>query len=172
MAEVKMNSLLFLAAILSSLSTFSQNLIEYQDFRFYQNGSEISFEEVTELTASYGVAKADFRQGRRDYTASQSTTLAIGRNVIHGAVAFSAGTGAMVVVGAGILNYYGSWPGPTTPDPVYGTTLVAIGLIPTGIMIHNASLLATKKKFRKRADKKFHKTAQKLNEAVQLVNGK
>ena len=131
----------------------------------------MSFEEVTELTKEYGVARMAFRQGRRDYDASESKTLAIGKNIIHGVVAFSAGTGAMVVVGAGILNYYGSWPA-TNADPVYGTTLVAIGLIPTGIMIHNASLLATKKKFRKRADKKFHKTAQKLNEAVQFVNGK
>lgn len=167
-----MKLLTTIAALLFSFLAFSQDLIEYRDFKFYKNGSEISFEEVTTLTKEYGVARMAFRQGRRDYAASESKTLAIGRNIIHGAVAFSAGTGAMVVVGAGILNYYGSWPGPTTPDPVYGTTLVAIGLIPTGIMIHNASLLATKKKFRKRADKKFHKTAQKLNEAVQFVNGK
>lgn len=159
------------AALLFSFSVFSQDLIEYRDFKFYQNGVEMSFEEVTELTKEYGVARMAFRQGRRDYDASESKTLAIGKNIIHGVVAFSAGTGAMVVVGAGILNYYGSWPA-TNADPVYGTTLVAIGLIPTGIMIHNASLLATKKKFRKRADKKFHKTAQKLNEAVQFVNGK
>lgn len=162
-----MKLLTIIAALLLSFSAFSQDLIEYRDFKFYQNGSEISFEEVSELTYRYGVAKADFRQGRRDYTASQSTTLAIGKNIIHGAVAFSAGAGAMVVVGAGILNYYGSWPA-TNADPVYGTTLVALGSIPTGIMIHNASLLATKKKFRKRADKKFNKTAQKLNEAVQI----
>ena len=161
-----MKLLTTIAALVFSFSAFSQDLIEYRDFKFYQNEVEISFAKVTELTKEYGVAKADFRQGRRDFAASESKTLAIGRNIIHGAVAFSAGTGAMVVVGAGILNYYGSWPGPTTPDPVYGTTLVAIGLIPTGIMIHNASLLATKKKFRKRADKKFHKTAQKLNEAI------
>ena len=163
-----MKLLTTIAALVFSFSAFSQDLIEYRDFKFYQNEVEISFAKVTELTKEYGVAKADFRQGRRDFAASESKTLAIGRNIIHGAVAFSAGTGAMVVVGAGILNYYGSWPGPTTPDPVYGTTLVAIGLIPTGIMIHNASLLATKKKFRKRADKKFHKTAQKLNEAIEL----
>ena len=167
-----MKLLTTIAALLFSFLAFSQDLIEYRDFKYYQNGVEISFAEVTELTKEYGIARMAFRQGRRDFAASESKTLAIGRNIIHGAVAFSAGTGAMVVVGAGILNYYGSWPGPTTPDPVYGTTLVAIGLIPTGIMIHNACLLATNKKFRKRADKKFQKTAQKLNEAVQFVNGK
>jgi hypothetical protein len=77
----------------------------------------------------------------------------------------------MVVVGAGILNITGGWPA-TNPDPVYGAILVALGSIPTGIMIHNARLLSTKKKFRERADKKFNKTAQKLNEAIQLVNSK
>ena len=165
-----MKLLSIIAALTLSFSAFCQDFIEYRDFKFYQNGSEISFDEVTELTKEYGVARMAFRQGRRDYTASESKNFAIGRNIIHGAVAFSAGTGAMVLVGAGILNYYGSWPGPTTPDPVYGTTLVAIGLIPTGIMIHNARLLSTKKKFRKRADKKFNKTAHKLNEAVQFVD--
>lgn len=164
-----MRLLTIMAALLLSFSASSQNLIEYRDFTFYQNGAEMSFEEVTELTKEYRVAKVAFRQGRRDFAASESKTLAIGRNIIHGAVAFSAGTGAMVVVGAGILNITGVWPA-TTPDPVYGTTLVALGSIPTGIMIHNARLLSTKKKFRKRADKKFNKTAQKLNKAIHLVN--
>ena len=81
-----------ITALLLSFSAFSQDLIEYRDFKFYQNGVEISIEEVTELTKEYGVAKADFRQGRRDFAASESKTLAIGRNIIHGAVAFSAGT--------------------------------------------------------------------------------
>ena len=157
----------FFTAILISLSVFSQDLIEYRDFEFYQNGAEISFKEVKELTKEFGVAQFAFRQGKRDYAASENKTLAIGRNIIHGAVAFSAGTGAMVVVGAGILNITGGWPA-TNPDPVYGTILVALGSIPTGIMILNARLLSTKKKFKKRADKKFHKTAQQLNEAIQL----
>ena len=156
-------------AVLITCSSYGQGHVEYRDFKFYQNGAEISFEEVTELTKEYGVAKADFRQGRRDFAASESKTLAIGRNIIHGAVACSAGTGAMVVVGAGVLNITGGWPA-TNPDPVYGTILVALGSIPTGIMVHNARLLSTKKKFRERADKKFNKTAQKLNEAVQIGN--
>jgi hypothetical protein len=166
-----MKLLTTLAALLFSFTAFSQDYIEYRDFKFYQNGSEISFEEVTELTKEFGVAQFAFRQGKRDYAASENKTLAIGRNIIHGAIAFSAGTGAMVVVGAGILNITGGWPA-TNPDPVYGAILVALGSIPTGIMIHNARLLSTKKKFRERADKKFNKTAQKLNEAIQLVNSK
>jgi hypothetical protein len=156
-----------ITALLLSFSAFSQDLIEYRDFKFYQNGAEISFEEVTELTKQYGVAKVAFKQGKRDYAASQNISRARGRNLINGAVACSAGAGAMVVVGAGVLNITGTWPA-TNPDPVYGTILVALGSIPTGIMIHNASLLSTKKKFRKRSDRKFSKTAQKLNEAVQL----
>lgn len=157
-----MKVLTTIATLLFTFSAFSQDLIEYRDFKFYQNGSEISFDEVTELTKEFGVAQVAFRQGRRDFTASESTTFAITRNIIHGAVACSAGAGAMVVVGAGILNITGGWPA-TERDPVYGTILVALGSIPTGIMIHNARLLSTKQKFKKRADKKFRKTARKLN---------
>jgi len=171
-----MKLLTTIAALLFSFSAFSQDLIEYRDFKFYQNGSEISFEEVKQLTTSYGVAKADFRQGRRDFAASESTMRGIRRNLTLGAVAYSAGVGAIMVVGGGVLNLAGGLgfdpitgnATSTDPDPVYGTILIALGSIPTGIMIHNTSLLATKKKFRKRADKKFHKTAQKLNEAIEL----
>ena len=164
-----MKRLTTIVALLITFSAFSQDLIEYRDFKFYQNGSEISFVEVTELTKEYRVAKVAFKQGKRNYSASENITLALGRNIIHGAVAFSAGTGAIVVVGAGFFNITGYWPA-TDTDPVYGTILVALGSIPSWIMIHNASLLSTKKKFRKRADKKFSETAQKLNEAVELVN--
>lgn len=102
-----MKVLTTIATLLFTFLAFSQDLVEYRDFKFYQNGSEISFDEVTELTKEFGVAQVAFRQVRRDFTACESTTFAIARNIIRGAVACSAGAGAMVVVGAGILNITG-----------------------------------------------------------------
>ena len=62
-----MKLLTTITALVLSFLASSQDLIEYRDFKFYQNGSLLSFDEVTELTKEYGVAKADFRQGRRDF---------------------------------------------------------------------------------------------------------
>ena len=159
----------FFSAILISLSVFSQDLIEYRDFKFYQNGSEISFEEVTELTKEYGVAKLAFRQGRRDFAASQNISRARGRNLINGVLSYSAGLSG---IGGIALGAYWLDGGLSDGDihPAAYITSFTLGAISAGVMTYYGSLLATKKKFKIRADKKFQKTAQKLNSAMQLVN--
>ncbi len=91
-----MKSALIIIASLIHLSAFSQDLIEYRDFKFYQDGLEISFEEVFELTKEYRVANVNFRQGKRDYAVSESTSRSIRRNLTNGAFAFSGGYGALM----------------------------------------------------------------------------
>ena len=155
-------------ASLVRLSVFSQDLIEYGDFKFYQNGAEISFQEVTELTKEYGVAKVDFKQGRRDFTASQNTSRARGRNLINGTLAYSTGAAGIGCIGIGAIQLNGGLFGDSEYHPASYITFFTLGAISTVCMTYYGSLLSTKKKFRKRADRKFSKTAQKLNEAVQL----
>ena len=163
-----MKLLTTIVALLLSFTSFSQDYVEYRDFKFYQNGAEMSFEEVTELTKEYGVAKVAFRQGRRDFAASESKTLAIGRNIIHGAAAYSAGLVGMGCIAIGAYQLDGGLSDGEFHPASY-ITFFTLGAISIGGMIYYGSLLATKKKFKKRADKKFSKTAQKLNEAVQLI---
>lgn len=146
-----------LAALLISFSAFSQDLIEYRDFKFYQNGAEISFEEVTELTKKYGVAKVAFRQGRRDFAASQSTLRAIRRNLTNGALAYAGGLGA----GAGLIFSM------FQEEPIY----FYLGLISAWEGYYSLRLIGTKEKFKKRANLKFMETAHRLNEAIQLGKG-
>lgn len=166
MAEVKMKSLLFLAAILSSLSTLSQNLIEYQDFRFYQDGVEISFEEVELLTASYSIAKADFRQGRRDYAASQSISRARGRNLINGSIAYTSGMGAGLAFLTGFYwenaDYFND-----QNNLIFSFMAYTSAAVLAYISSRHTALLATKRKFKRRADRKFMETTEKLNVAIQ-----
>ena len=157
-------------AVLITCSSYGQGHIEYRDFKFYQNGAEISFEEVTELTKEYGVAKADFRQGRRDFAASQDRSRARGRNLINGTLVCSAFVGASSSILIGAIQADGGLNGSGEYHPASYITFFTLGAISTGGMIYYGSLLATKKKFKKRADKKFNKTAQKLNEAVKIGN--
>ena len=165
-----MKKLATIAAFLLSFSAFSQDIIEYQDFKFYQNGEQISFAEVTELTKEYGVAKVAFKQGKRDYTASQNTTIASARNFIHGAAAYSAGLVGMGCIAFGAYQLDGGLSDGEFHPASY-ITFFTLGAISTGVMTYYGSLMSTKTKFRKRADKKFSETAQKLNEAVQLDKG-
>jgi len=145
-----------IAALALSFSAFSQDYIEYRDFKFYQNGVEMSFEEVTELTKEYRVAQVAFRQGKRYFAASQSTLRATRRNLTNGALAYAGahlgGAGLMISMFQGEPTYF------------------YLGLISASGGYYFLRLMGTKKKFRERADIKFSKTAQKLNEAIQLFN--
>jgi len=153
-----MKLLTTIAALALSFSAFSQDLIEYRDFTFYQDGVELSFDEVTELTKEYGVAKVAFRQGRRDFAASESTLRAIRINLTYGALTISGGQGAFAGLAFWIFEEDFGW------SMVY----IASASVSAWGAYYFLRLLATKKKFRERADKKFQKTSQKLNEAIQL----
>ena len=157
--------LILLAGIISFTVT-GQEFIKYQDFKFYQNGSEISFEEVRELTKKYRVAKVAFKQGRRDYAASQNISRARGRNLINGSVAYSAGLAGIGCTAIGLYQVDGGLSDGEFHPASY-ITLFTLGFISTGGMIYYGSLLATKKKFKRRADKKFIEATDKLNVAIQ-----
>ena len=161
---MKLQSILF--AVIISFTVTGQELIEYRDFTFYQNGVEISFEEIQQLTASYGVAKADFKQGRRDYAASQSISRARGRNLINGSIAYTSGAGAGIAILSGIYwestDYFNG-----LNNQIFSFTAYTSAAVLAHISSRYTALLATKKKFKRRADRKFMETTEKLNAAVQ-----
>jgi len=161
-----MKLLATIAALLLTFSAFSQDLIEYRDFRFYQDGIEISFEEIQHLTASYGVAKADFRQGRRDYAASQSISRARGRNLINGSIAYTSGVGAGFAILTGFYwestDYFND-----LNNQIFSFTAYTSAAVLAHISSRYMALLATKNNFKRRADRKFMETTEKLNIAVQ-----
>lgn len=157
-----MKLLAIITSLLLSFSAFSQDFIEYRDFKFYQNGSEISFDEVTKLTKEYGVARVAFKQGRRDFEASESTSRATKRNLTNGGLAFSGGYGALMGLAFWLFE----------EDVVLSTVYIASASVSAWGAYYFQKLLATQKKFRERSDRKFSETAQKLNEAIQLINSK
>ena len=166
---MKLQSILF--AVIISFTVTGQELIEYRDFTFYQNGVEISFEEIQQLTASYGVAKADFKQGRRDYAASQSISRARGRNLINGSIAYTSGAGAGFAILSGIYwestDYFND-----LNNQIFSFTAYTSAAVLAHISSRYTALLATKKKFKRRADRKFMETTEKLNAAVQEETSK
>ena len=161
-----MKLLTTIGAFLISFSAFSQDYIEYNDGQFSRAGNTISFEEVSELTNRYGVAKADFRQGRRDYAASQSISRARGRNLINGSIAYTSGMGAGLAFLTGFYwenaDYFND-----QNNLVFSFTAYTSAAVLACISSKYTALLATKRKFKRRADRKFMETTEKLNVAVQ-----
>ena len=158
-----MKILATITALLLSFSAFSQDLIEYRDFKFYQNGSEISFEEVSELTYRYGVAKTDFKRGLDNYAISQQGKLrARGRNLINGYLIIGGGGGSLLGYAVGMeLVEDGVF-------PIISGIVFTASAASAGIALNSARYLGTRKEFGKRADNNFSDTAQQLNEAIQL----
>lgn len=160
-----MKLITIITTVLISFSSFGQDLIKYQDFKFYQNGTEVSLDRMTELTKEFGVAKADFRQARRDYAASQNRIRALGRNVMNGTLAYSAGFSALISFGLGAYWVDGGLSDGDFHPAMYITAFTS-GTVLTGCTVYYSRLLAKRKKFKKRADKKFQRTAEKLNQAM------
>ncbi len=152
-----------ITALLLSFSAFSQDLIEYRDFKFYQNGAEISFEDVSKLTYTYGVAKTDFKRGMDNYAISQQDKLrARGRNLINGYITIGGGWGSLLAYALGReLVEDGVF-------PIISGSVFTASAACAGIALNSARYLGTRKEFGKRADNNFSDTAQQLNEAVQL----
>jgi len=161
-----MKLLTTIAALLLSISAFSQDLIEYRDFKFYRNGAEMSFEDVSELTYTYGVAKTDFKRGMDNYAISQQGKLrARGRNLINGYLTIGGGWGSLLgyAVGKRFVE--------DGVFPIISGIVFTASAASAGIALNSARYLGTRNAFGKRADIKFSKTAQKLNEAVQIGKG-
>ena len=158
-----MKLLATIAALLLSFSAFSQDYIEYRDFKFFHNGAEISFEDVSELTYTYGVAKTDFKRGMDNYAISQQGKLrARGRNLINGYLTIGGCWGSLLGFAFGIeLVEDGVFP------IISGIVFIA-SAASAGIALNSARYLGTKKEFGKRADNNFSDTAQQLNEVIQL----
>tara|TARA_B100000927_G_scaffold140181_1_gene113137 strand:- start:344 stop:832 length:489 start_codon:yes stop_codon:yes gene_type:complete len=158
-----MKLLATIAALLLSFSAFSQDYIEYRDFKFYHNGAEISFEDVSELTYTYGVAKTDFKRGMDNYAISQQGKLrARGRNLINGYLTISGCCVSLLgfAVGQELVE--------DGVFPIISGTVFTLSTISAGIALNSARYLGTKKEFGKRADNNFSDTAQQLNEVIQL----
>ena len=152
-----------ITALVLSFSAFSQDYIEYRDFKFYQNGAEISFEDVSELTYTYGVAKTDFKRGMDNYAISQQVKLrARGRNLING----------YLIIGGGWCSSLGFAFGMELAEagvfPIISGIVFTASAASAGIALNSARYLGTRKEFGKRADNNFSDTAQQLNEVIQL----
>ena len=131
-----MKLLTTIAAVLISISAYSQDYIEYDNGTFTQNGEQLSMEQVKGLVNHFNVGGPKFRRAKKCLRLAQKRNPGV-RNALNG----------IGGVAAGLVS------------PIF----VAVGV---DFLIDGGN----KQTFEFRANKKFNKVADKLNEAIKASN--
>ena len=158
-----MKLLTTIAAVLISISAFSQNYVEYNRGTFTQNGEQLSMEQIDDLTLSYNTGIGDFRRGNKFDRMHKDGDLRIwnnGLNLLGGATTGIYG-GFGVLLSGFIVTDIGSYI-PVAIPVVLGAT--------TGLCVVSykafSRIALSKKGCLPRRDKEFNKVADRLNQAI------
>jgi len=102
-----MKLLTTIAAVLISISAFSQDYVEYDNGTFTQNGEELSMEQIDDLTVLHKAGRGNVRKGNRFDHMYKNGDLRISNNGLNaiGGMASGVPGGLMVLVG-GLSGLY------------------------------------------------------------------
>ena len=162
-----MKLLTTIAAVIITVSAYSQDLVEYDKGTFTQNGEELSMEQINDLTLIHKAGRGNFRRGNRfdfmhknPYIRSRNNTL----NLLGGAA-----TGIYGVTGiyTGVL---GMFVGVYDSEPSFlrlGALFLGAG---TGLCVVSYKAFSRVVQYQEmclpRRDKQFNKVADKINQAI------
>ena len=151
-----MKLLTTIAAVLISISAFSQDYVDYNEGTFSRNGEELSMEQIDDLTLLHKAGRGNFRRGNRLIRLDKNQNYRITNNIGSFVVGSAAGLFGAALVGMGY-----DFGEPYVLGVGTGLCVVsykAFSRITTIVMILP------------RRDKQFNKVADKLNEAIQASN--
>ena len=155
-----MKLLTTIAAVLISISAFSQDLIEYDNGTFTHNGEELSMEQINDLTVLHKAGKGNVRRGYKFNEMHKANIYLRGTN---NTLYFLGGAATGYVGGIGVFLSY---------ILMYDDYLLAAGIVivPTTVLCAVSCAAFSRITFRegclRRRDKQFNKVADKLNEAI------
>ena len=161
-----MKLLTTIAAVLISISAFSQNFIEYDKGTFTHNGEELSMQQIDDLTLLHKAGRGDFRRGNRLIRLHKETlSYRITNNIGSFVVGSAAGLFGVpsVVFGGILIPYWVEEPG----LPVI--FVIGAGLCTVSYEAFSRIASSPEGCLRKR-DKQFNKVADKLNKAIKAAN--
>ena len=162
-----MKLLTTIAAVLISVSAFSQDLIEYDNGTFTRNGEELSMEQIDDLTLLHKAGRGNVRRANRFDLMYKNPNLRGGNNTLNFIGGAATGyLGGWGILGGGFIIELGG---------ATGTQLVLLPLVVVGIAGGTGLCLVSYSAFsrivlktvclRKR-DKQFNKVAEKINQAI------
>ena len=156
-----MKLLTTIAAVLISISAYSQDYVEYDKGTFTQNGEQLSMEQINNLTLSYNTGIGDFSRGNRFERLHKNGNLRSNNNGLNalGGVASGAAGGFFVMVGAAAFSF-----GSDIIAMPYIVIAAAGGLCVVSNKAFSRIAISPAGCLRKR-DRQFKKVAAKINEA-------
>ena len=161
-----MKLLTTIAAVLISISAFSQNFIEYDKGAFTHNGEELSMQQIDDLTLLHKAGRVNFRRGMYFDQIHKNGNQHLINNGLYflggAATGFYGGIGVLV---SGLVLANG--------NTLSGPTAVLLGAT-TGLCVVSykafSSIVLSKEMYLPKRDYQFKKVAIKINKAIQSSN--
>ena len=154
-----------IAAVLISISAFSQNYVEYNEGAFSTNGEELSMEQINDLTLRLNVGVGNLRRGNRFNHMYYNVNDRLANNSLNGLGGIVSG------VPGGFFVLLGGLSAAVDYDPEYksiGSTFLVAGTGLCVISFTSFYKVSSKEGCSRKRDKEFRRVAEKLNEAIQL----
>ena len=153
-----------IAAVLISISAFSQDYVEYNDFTFTQNGEEISIEQVEQLAIRYKVGKRALKcfAGGRKNIKMAGADKKVARNIqATGIVVMGVVAAPSSALMGGLLLLAGY--------EIVGWTTIGLGFTTIPLSIFNAYHVSRPNMYLNEADAIYQHITKKLNQAIDAV---
>ena len=170
-----MKLLTTIAAVLISISAFSQDYIEYDNGTFTQNGEELSMEQIDDLTVLHKAGRGNVRRGNKFDLMYKDGDLRARNNVLNSIAGAGVLTIGLQVVSLGLLVYsFADEPRRFRvgiPIMVAGVGVCAFSFKSFyKVSTSSGSIRKRDKQFNKVVDKLNKKVAYKLNQAIKAAN--
>ena len=158
-SSTPMKLLTTIAAVLISISAYSQDLIEYDNGTFTQNGEQLSMEQIDGLTLLHTAGRGKFRRGNSFDRMHKNGNLRFTNNSVYFMGGVTTGLAGYTGVAIGALI------GVDFPGAAIAFGVPGAGLCTVSYKAFSSIASSPEGCLRKR-DKQFNKVADKLNEAI------
>ena len=153
-----------IAAVLISISAFSQDYVEYNEGVFSMNGEELSMQQIDDLTLLHKAGRGNVRRANRFDRMYKNGNLRSNNNGLNalGGLASGAAGGFLGMAAAAVFTFY------EISATHFIVTAAAGGLC---VVSYKAfSRITTIVMILPRRDKQFKKVADKINKAIKATN--
>ena len=160
-----MKLLTTIAAVLISISAFSQDLIEYDNGTFTHNGEELSMQQIDDLTLLHKAGRGNVRRGKWNIEMHKDILLRSANNSVN-------------LIGGAATGYFGGIGVLVSGFVLGGSTLLGAKAVllgaTTGLCVVSykafSRIVLSKKGCLRNRDKEFRKVTYKLNKAIKAAN--